>query len=84
MTGLDPASPAYAAGLRDGMKLLARVAGTPDDARIDYAMRVSDRGAERVIRFRPVGSGSLTVQELVLDRAAFARAPDVCRASLAG
>ena len=84
VTGLDPASPAYAAGLRNGMKLLARIAGTPDDARVDYVMRVSDAGVERVIRFRPTGAGKLSVQELVLDRVAFARAPDRCQAALAG
>lgn len=84
VSGLDPASPAYAAGLRDGMTLLKRLAGTPDDARADYVLQARDGGGERTIRFRPTGKGRLTVQELMLDTAAFAADPEACRRSLSG
>ena len=84
VTGLDPMSPAYAAGLRNGMKLLARLKGTPGDSRVDYAMRVVDGASGRVIRFRPAGHARVIVQELVLDRGAFVARPESCRRSLAG
>lgn len=84
VTGLDRASPAFAAGLRNGMTIRERLAGKPDDARVDYALRVTDNGVERVIRFKPVAPGRRTTQELVLDTAALARTPDACRRSLAG
>lgn len=84
VTGLDPRSPAYAAGLRNGMTIKERVAGKPDDARIDYVLRVTDGGTKRVIRFRPVAPGRRTTQELILDAPALARTPDACRRGLAG
>jgi predicted metalloprotease with PDZ domain len=84
VTGLDPASAAYAAGLRNGMTIEERLAGKPDDARVDYALRVDDAGKERIIRFRPAGRKRRTAQELVLDAAALSRAPQACRRGLAG
>eukprot|EP01030_Chromulinospumella_sphaerica_P011466 gene11466-11259_t len=39
VTGLDPESPAYAAGLRDGMKILKREGGAPGDSRVAYVLR---------------------------------------------
>ena len=84
VTGLDPSSPAYAAGLRNGMKILQRLSGVPDDSRVDYVLRVADGAAEKVIRFRPAGKTHLTVQELVLDKTAIDAAPDRCRQALAG
>lgn len=82
VTGLDPGSPAYAAGLRDGMTIRERIAGKPDDARVDYVLRVRDGATDRTIRFRPAGRDHVIVQELVLDPAALARTPDACRHSL--
>ena len=84
VTGLDRGSPAFAAGLRNGMALLGRVSGDPDDARVDYAVRVADATEHHTIRFSPAGKAHVTTQELVLDRAAFAATPEACRRSLAG
>ncbi len=84
VTGLDPASPAYAAGLRNGMKLLQRIGGKVGDSRAPYSLRVSDQGTERTITFLPAGKARLTTQELVLDAAKFAATPEQCRVSLAG
>ncbi len=84
VTGLDPASPAYAAGLRDGMRLVRRESGRPGDARVDYVIIVSDAGTERRLRFTPAGKRTETVQELRLDAARFAAEPGTCRAALAG
>lgn len=84
VTGLDPASPAYAAGLRDGMTITGRGGGKPGDSTVDYVLKVSDAGAAREIRFRPAGKGAETVQRIVLDPTAFMADPSGCRAALAG
>ena len=86
VNGLDPASPAYAAGLRDGMKITGRKAGVVGDSRVDYtiAVAVSGDAGERLITFRPAGKGNETLQELTLDAARFAAEPVACRVALAG
>lgn len=84
VTGLDPRSPAYAAGLRDGMTILRRTAGVPDESRIDYILVVRDGAAERTIAFRPAGRTTETLQQIVLDRTRFAEDPKGCAAALAG
>lgn len=84
VTGLDPASAAYAAGLREGMTILARPAGKPGDSRVAYVLRVSDKGAERLITFLPAGHKTTTIQELVLDKTALAADSEKCRHALAG
>jgi predicted metalloprotease with PDZ domain len=66
ITGLDPASPAYAAGLRDGMRIIRREAGTPGDASVEIVYRVDDAGTERLIRYKPEGKGRITLQRFVL------------------
>jgi predicted metalloprotease with PDZ domain len=84
VTGLDPASSAYAAGLRNGMKLLQRTSGKVGDSRVPFTLRVSDQGAERTITFLPAGKKRLTTQEILLDSAKFAATPEQCRIALAG
>lgn len=64
VTGLRAGSPAYRAGLRDGMKIVAREAGRADDATIAYVLRVHDGERERRIEFMPRGTGEVTVQQL--------------------
>lgn len=66
VTGVDTAGPAYAAGLRDGMRLVRREAGTPGDASVEMAYRVDDGGTERVIRYLPAGRGTVEFQRIVL------------------
>jgi predicted metalloprotease with PDZ domain len=66
LAGVDSASPAYAAGLRDGMRLIRREAGTPGDPTVEYVYRVDDGGTERLIRYLPAGKGTITFQRLVL------------------
>lgn len=65
IVGLDPTSPAYAAGLRNGMVRKGREGGLDGDSRVEIGYRiVDDKGVERVIRYRPEGKTSLTVQQL--------------------
>ncbi|MET0373608.1 MAG: hypothetical protein ABW128_05045 [Rhizorhabdus sp.] len=64
--GVDPGLPAYAAGLRDGMTILERTEGEPDNALVPYALLVDDGGRRRTIRYLPQGHGQVTVQQLRL------------------
>jgi len=66
VAGLDPASPAYGAGLREGMRILKRESGKTGDSRVPIRYRVLDGETERVIEFRPEGRERITIQELKL------------------
>lgn len=81
LAGVDSTSPAYAAGLRDGMRLVRREGGTSGDPTVEYVYRVDDGGTERVIRYLPAGRGTITFQRLVLSPAA-SSAP--CIAAMSG
>jgi predicted metalloprotease with PDZ domain len=78
-TGVDPASPAYAAGLRDGMKILARTTGEAGNALVPYALLVDDHGRQRTIRYLPQARETINVQQIRL----IAAGPE-CRRSLGG
>ena len=81
LAGVDSTSPAYAAGLRDGMRIIRREGGTPGDPTVEYVYRVDAGGTERVIRYLPAGKGTITFQRLVLAPNA-SSAP--CIASMSG
>lgn len=66
ISGVDPALPAYAAGMRDGMVLIKRDGGEIGDSEQEIGYVVRDGETERTIRYMPRGRGSLTVQRLVL------------------
>jgi predicted metalloprotease with PDZ domain len=76
--GLDPRGPAYAAGLRDGMKRVARLSGHEGDSRVLLQYRVLSDGVERVIGWKPEGKGRLTLQEVRLDPGLSARQLAAC------
>ncbi|NIJ66934.1 putative metalloprotease with PDZ domain [Sphingomonas leidyi] len=84
LTGVDPASNAYAAGLRDGMKILRRTAGEPGNSAVDFVVEVQDGATKRSVTFRPAGGKTLRTQQIVLDSARFAAEPETCKAALAG
>ena len=66
-TGVDPAGPAYAAGIRDGMRRIAYLAGEQGDSRVDWSYRVADAtGHEFVATYKPAGKEQVDVQEVVL------------------
>ncbi|MEG3179005.1 hypothetical protein U1872_22585, partial [Sphingomonas sp. RB3P16] len=79
-TAVDRLLPAYAAGLRDGMKILARTEGEPDNALLPYALLVEDNGKHRTIRYLPQGHKQVTVQQIHIKNA---QTPD-CRRTLGG
>jgi predicted metalloprotease with PDZ domain len=84
VTGLRTDAPAYAAGLREGMKIVKREAGQPGDSRVEYVLRVSDGGAERLIRFMPIGKGEVTRQTVVLAPGLDGAARAACARSMSG
>ncbi|MBC6981590.1 hypothetical protein [Caulobacter sp. 17J80-11] len=82
--GVDPAGPAYAAGLRNGMRILKREGGQNGDSRVDLIYRVSDAQGERVIRYKPEGRQTMTLQEIVLAPNMTPEKRAACAASMAG
>ena len=66
ISGVDPALPAYEAGLRDGMVLVRRAAGEIGNAELEIAYVVREGEAERTIRYMPRGHGQVQQQHLVL------------------
>jgi predicted metalloprotease with PDZ domain len=84
VTGLDPESPGFRAGLRNGMKILKREAGRTGDSRVELVYRVDDNGTERVIRYLPTGKRRLTLQEFKLKPVLDGAAREACTRRLAG
>jgi predicted metalloprotease with PDZ domain len=82
ISGVDREGPAYAAGMRDGMRLVRREAGKIGDASVELAYRVTDDGAERLISYLPEGKAEFDVQRLELTAAPEAEA--ACRIRLGG
>lgn len=82
--GVDPAGPAYKAGLRDGMKLIKREAGIIGDSRVEIAYRVDDNGTQRLIKYMPAGKGTFTLQEFKLTPGLDQAARAACAAHLGG
>lgn len=84
VTGLKPDSPAYAAGLREGMRMVRREAGVVGDSRVEYAVRVQAAAGERIIRFKPEGRESFTVREIVVAPGLDEVARKTCAARIGG
>jgi predicted metalloprotease with PDZ domain len=64
IAGVDPRGRAYAAGLRNGMKLVRREAGETGNPAVEFAYRVADAGGERLVRYLPAGHSSVPMQQL--------------------
>jgi predicted metalloprotease with PDZ domain len=80
VVGVAPGSAAYEAGLRNGMKPIAREGGRLGDSTVPYVLRVDDGGGERTIRYLPAGKGTVRMQRVVLEPGA---GPE-CGATLGG
>jgi predicted metalloprotease with PDZ domain len=83
IAGVAPDGAAYAAGMRDGMRLIRREAGKVGDSTVEMAYRVSDSAGERVIRFLPEGKGEFEVQRIEIT-AAGPEQEALCKARLGG
>ncbi len=66
ISGVDPALPAYAAGLRDGMVLVRRDHGAIGDSEREIAYIVLDGQTQRTIAYMPRGHGDYTAQRLAI------------------
>ena len=85
ISGVDPAGPAYAAGLRDGMKRLGRVGGREGDSQTVIGYRVVGAdGAERLIEYRPEGRTSFDLQKVSVIPGLSAEQRAACVADLTG
>jgi predicted metalloprotease with PDZ domain len=80
VTGIDPKGAAYAAGLRDGMKLIKRLSPYSIDSRRPRIYSVLDHGRLRTISYLPAARTRVRVQTLTLDPLARA---DACARVLA-
>jgi predicted metalloprotease with PDZ domain len=65
-TGVDPNGPAYAAGLRNGMRIRRVDLSEGGDSRVPMTLRVYVNGETREITYLPAGKRRVTVQELNL------------------
>ena len=86
VTGLKTDSPAYRAGLRNGMQIVKREFGEVGNSQVEYGLRVKAAdGTETVYRFMPVGEGpDLTLQTVVLTPGMDARAKARCARVMGG
>jgi len=82
ITGVVPDGPAYAAGLRDGMRLVRRESGKIGDSTVELAYRVADAVGEKLIRYLPEGKTEAEVQRFELTVPPGREA--ACRARLGG
>jgi predicted metalloprotease with PDZ domain len=85
ITGVDPAGPAYAAGMRDGFKRVGREGGKDGDSRVELGYRVVDAsGVERLILYRPEGRATMTLQQLAVAPGLDAPAKAACARTVSG
>ncbi|HEY3948843.1 hypothetical protein [Phenylobacterium sp.] len=78
LAGVKPGGPAYAAGLRDGMRLLEIIAAEPGDASHPYVLKVKPPGeADQVISYLPAGTGTVSRQTVTPVAAPGCPAPPV-------
>lgn len=84
ITGVKPDGPAYAAGLRDGMKRLGRQGGKVGDSAVEVAYIVSDGGEPRTLRFKPEGKTMLNFQRVTMLKDLTPEARTACMKAVAG
>lgn len=72
VTGLDPASRAYSAGLRNGMRLVRRLSGVTGDATQPLRFEVESAGRVMEVSWLPQGAKTETFRRLSLPRSAAA------------
>jgi predicted metalloprotease with PDZ domain len=82
LTKVDPASAAYAAGLREGMAL-RRVSGDFDDLSKPFKVTVAENGRERVISYVPAARATVTAQQLEVPKDLSPAGLDACAKAVA-
>lgn len=66
VAGVETTGPAYAAGLRNGMRILGRGVESDWDPRIDVIFQVQDGKSVRMIRYKPLGHETVRLQRIEL------------------
>lgn len=85
VVGVDPQGPAYAAGLRDGMRIRSLDLSQGRDSRVPLTYQVLlEGGGVRDITYLPAGKRKVTLQELKLNAFVDASARRACAARLGG
>ncbi len=84
ISGVDRRSPAYAAGLRDGMAFVRQQSGRVGDADQQLVLVVRDGEQERTIAYFPRGHDTYVVQRLEVEPALEGERLAQCRAVLGG
>ena len=64
--GVDRDGPAYAAGIRDGMRRVAYVSSAEGNSQVSLVYRVADETGEREIGWLPEGKSMITVRQFTL------------------
>lgn len=83
ITGLRKGSPAYRAGLRDGMQIVELLGGESGNSAVPYVLKVRAGKRERTLEFKPGGEAQVVVQQLVL-ASTTPEQRDACTRALAG
>jgi len=84
VTSVDPNSRAFAAGIREGMIVVARQGGKTGDSSIDNVYRVKDGAGERIIRYLPAGREMIEIHQVQVKPGLKAAAADRCARELGG
>jgi predicted metalloprotease with PDZ domain len=84
VTGVDPRGPAYAAGLRNGMRVIKHEGGQQGDPTTPESYRVDDHGVVRAISWLPAGRTHLPEQQIVLARNMSPQKRALCTRIMAG
>ncbi len=67
IAGVEMDGPAYAAGLRDGMKRIKRIGGKEGDSRVPLGYEIVDRdGKDHVVTWLPAGKDHLALPQVML------------------
>jgi predicted metalloprotease with PDZ domain len=84
VTGVDPKGPAFAAGLRDGMRLRKLDLSEGRDSRVPLTYSVFVDGGTREISYLPAGKRKVTLQEFKLKPMTDEAARKSCAGRLGG
>lgn len=84
VTGVDPKGPAYAAGLRDGMRIRRLDLSEGGDSRKPLTYKILGDGGTLEITYLPAGKRKVTLQELKLKPLTDEAARKACAARLSG
>jgi predicted metalloprotease with PDZ domain len=84
VTGVDPNGPAYAAGLRDGMRLRKLDLSERRDSRVALTYSIFVDGGAREISYLPAGKRKVTLQEFKMKPMTDDASRKACAARLGG